>query len=131
MVFKKDLFEKTISLHKTATAFGFKWSHYSQLLRQINEEREEVEEVIENPNKKNELQEELGDLMLAVLDLVVFCGFSPEKVLDKSLTKFQRRFDTMIKLAKADGYIDFREQPMELALTYWDKAKKILNKEAK
>jgi len=54
--------------------------------------QEEIQEVAELPTGAAELEEELGDLMFALVNVVRKQGFDPEKVMRQANQKFERRF---------------------------------------
>lgn len=54
--------------------------------------REEIQEVAELPAGAVELEEELGDLMFALVNVVRKQGFDPEKAMRQADQKFERRF---------------------------------------
>ena len=121
-LFKQDVLEVVIQQEKTANDFGFCWEDIDQVLEQIRSECDEVKQAWENVDKEN-LKEEIGDLINSTLSLAVFCKLNPIEVLAENNTKFQKRFDTVVALAKADGLENLHGQPLEILLGYWNKAK--------
>lgn len=118
-----DLFDKVITLDKAATEFGFTWEHHSQLMEQLLSECEEVNEVIDHPESRHHLEDELGDLIFTAIALCVFCKFDPKTTLDKSLIKFQKRFSAMKEIVFSEGLTTLNNQSMDVLKTFWDKAK--------
>lgn len=118
-----DLFDKVISLDKAATDFGFTWEHHSQLVEQLLSECEEVKEVIDHPHLREHLEEELGDLIFTAIALCVYCKFDPKTTLDKSLDKFQIRFQALKEITAKQGLMTLHQQPMSVLKQFWDKAK--------
>ncbi|MGK5595653.1 MAG: MazG nucleotide pyrophosphohydrolase domain-containing protein [Parachlamydiaceae bacterium] len=112
-----------------AKEFGFYWEHIDQLIDQIKSECVEVKEAWQNQDRTH-LQEELGDLLQAAISLTTFCEFDPHETLLKSIHKFQKRYDTVVALAKEDGYSHLKEQPFELIENYWLRAKEVSCKSA-
>jgi NTP pyrophosphatase (non-canonical NTP hydrolase) len=106
----------------TAKEFGFYWEALPQLMTQIERECREIEEAHQSGHQAH-LQEEIGDLMHAAIGLAVFCQLDPKETLRKSIDKFQRRYETLVKLAQADGYQNLHGQPFSLLLQYWQRAK--------
>lgn len=117
------LFQQIEEKEKAAREFGFYWEHMDQLIEQIKSECTEVQEAWAKDDQPG-LQEEVGDLMLAVASLAIFCKLDPRATLLKSLTKFQKRYDRLVTLAHKDGYQDLRHQPFETLMHYWKQAKK-------
>lgn len=110
-----------------ARKFGFYWEHINQIIEQIQTECVEVQEAWQK-NDRSHLQEEVGDLLQAAVSLVVFCDLDPHETLLKSIEKFQKRYDTVVELAHLDGYAHLQQQPFEVLLSYWKRAKKHLAK---
>ena len=107
-----------------AKKFGFYWENLPQLIDQIQSECSEVQTEWESKNYSL-LEEEIGDLIHATVALAVFCKVDPKKTLQKSIQKFQKRYDSLVQLAKQDGYL--QQQPFETLIHYWNQAK-ILNR---
>ena len=114
--------EITIS-EQEAIEFGFNWTHPDQIFDQIQSECQEIREVLDDSAKKDELENELGDLMHATISLCVFTGFDPETALQKTLLKFNKRFIEVVRLAKQDGHTNLKGQRSEILMSYWNKAK--------
>lgn len=109
---------------KIARQFGFYWERFDQLIEQIQSECKEVQQAWQKNDREN-LQEEIGDLLQAAACLAVFCELDPQETLRKSVKKFQRRYDNVVKLAQSEGYSDLKNQPFELLISYWKRAKKL------
>lgn len=67
---------RAIELQKRAAQVGFDWSSLVPVLDKIEEE----------------LQEEIGDLLFACINLARHTGIMPEAALDNCSDKFERRF---------------------------------------
>lgn len=105
-----------------AREFGFYWENINQLIEQIRSECKEVQEAWQN-NDRAHLQEEIGDLIQAAVSLAVFCELDPHETLLKSIDKFQKRYDTVVKLAQSEGYNTLHEQSFEVLMGFWDRSK--------
>lgn len=121
-----NIFKEMAAIEKQAAEFGFKWFNHSQILEQIISECKEIAAVADHTETRNNLQDEIGDLLHATLCLCLFCGFDPLQTLEKSLQKFQKRFTTVVNLAKEAGYTSLENQPFELLMQFWDEAKKLV-----
>ena len=69
------------------------------------------------------MEEELGDLLFAAVNLSRFLKIDPEIALKKANTKFSRRFREMEGLARKNGQ-EFKDLPREEMETLWEAAKK-------
>ena len=100
---------------------GFDWSDALSALPKVKEEAHEVEEALTS-NNKEKIEEEIGDLLFASLNVARLAGVDAEKCLKAAGRKFIERFDTVEKLAEADG--GFEGKTLEQLDIYWNKAKK-------
>lgn len=116
------LLKKVEEQEVVSRKFGFYWEHINQLLDQIQSECQEVKEAWQNNDREN-LQEEIGDLIQATVCLAVFCDFDPHETLLKSNEKFQRRYDKLVELVHNDGYKNLQRQSFDVLMNYWNRAK--------
>jgi ATP diphosphatase len=79
--------ERAAKLQKRAARTGFDWPDSSGARAKVFEELEELDEA--PPNKR---EEELGDLLFAVVNLARLMKIEPEEALRKANSKFERRF---------------------------------------
>ena len=118
-----DVLDKIVQIDKEATEFGFKWSHHSELIHQIKSECEEIQDDIHMNQSQEKIQEEMGDLIHATLSFCLFMGFDPKATLALSLAKFSKRFEMVKTLANDTGLITLENQPMDVLMSIWEKAK--------
>ena len=114
--------KRTEEQEALAKKFGFYWTELSQIISQIQSECLEVEEAYAK-NDRTHLQEEIGDLLQAAACLAIFCNFDPKETLQKSVDKFQKRYDKVVALAEKDGLNNLLNHSQESLLNYWKKAK--------
>jgi tetrapyrrole methylase family protein/MazG family protein len=113
-------------VQKKAKKVGFDWENVQNPLGKIKEELQELEEAIymqDNQEKsKIKIEEELGDLLFAVVNVARFVEVSSEAALYRTIQKFIRRFNFIEQEILARG-----EKWEELDLHYldeiWEKAK--------
>ena len=73
-----------------AARVGFDWKTAGQAMAKVREENEEVEEALgQDPAK---LEEELGDLIFAAVNVARLSKVDSEAALKKTAEKFRRRF---------------------------------------
>lgn len=116
------LLKRVEKLEKEAEVFGFYWDSFEQLIEQIQSECAEIVEARAKGDVAH-LQEEIGDIIHATLSLAVFCNFDPRETLLKSIEKFQKRYDAVVQLAQADGLKTLHNQPLDVLMHYWNRAK--------
>ena len=88
-------------LGKRASRVGFDWKSTGAVIDKIREELVELEQAIEQ--SKSRTEEELGDLLFAVVNMARHTGLDAEVALRKANDKFQRRFEVVETRARDDG----------------------------
>lgn len=108
---------RAFKLQAKAARAGFDWPHVDQVYEKISEE---VAELQAAPEEKRE--EELGDLLFALVNLGRHYGIDAEEALRKASRKFERRFAfieaELAKLSKTPQQSGLAEMD-----ALWDKAK--------
>lgn len=117
------ILEKLEQLEQKAVAFGLQWETKDQIMTQIRNECSEIEEHLYSSEQKDALQEEIGDLLHAAFSLCIFCNFSPEITLRKSVDKFERRLNAMNDIATEQGLSHLRGKSFDELMQYWAQAK--------
>ena len=107
-----------LSLQKRAARVGFDWKDKEGVLEKVAEEAEEL--AAEDDRERQE--EELGDLMFALVNLARHLRLNPEDALRTSAQRFYRRFEDVERAARDNGK-DVREMEPEDLDRLWDQAK--------
>jgi tetrapyrrole methylase family protein/MazG family protein len=107
-------------VQKKAADVGFDWENAQQAFYKIAEETNELQSAIEQGSN---IEEEMGDLLFAVVNVARLLKLEPEFLLMQATDKFISRFEIMEKIAKSRGNelkdLSFSEQDK-----LWDEAKK-------
>ena len=82
-----------------AARVGFDWEEINPVFSKVDEELAEVK----SAETKQGLEEELGDLLFAVVNLVRWNGFDAESALRLANSKFRSRFEYIEKTISARG----------------------------
>lgn len=95
---------RALRLQERASKVGFDWpkGKIDPLFSKIQEELDEVREAIAS-GKEARIEEELGDLLFAVVNLVRVLGMEAESALQKANDKFSRRFRKLEEEVKNSG----------------------------
>ena len=106
-----------------AAQVGFDWDRVEDVIFKIEEELEELKEAVNN-NDHNNIKEETGDLLFAVVNLTRYYEIDPELALLSSLTKFKERFKYIEKqVRKSDrNFKDFSLKELDF---FWEEYKRI------
>ena len=89
-------------IQKKAGSVGFDWEETEPIYDKIAEETAEVKEAVKIGNA-DEIEEEYGDLLFAVVNLGRHLKVTPEIALTKASDKFVNRFKEMEEKAVSDG----------------------------
>jgi tetrapyrrole methylase family protein/MazG family protein len=85
-----------------ASRVGFDWDKADDVLKKVDEEVGELKEGISKLDKEN-IKEEVGDILFSIVNLSRFLDVEPEDALRKTTAKFIRRFKKMESLIANDG----------------------------
>jgi tetrapyrrole methylase family protein / MazG family protein len=111
-----------LQLTKKAARTGFDWDNAAGILDKMREEIAELQGELDG-KAATKIEEELGDLMFAAVNLARFLHVDPEIALKNANAKFVRRFHEMERLAQATGR-KFADVPRAEKESLWDAAKR-------
>jgi nucleoside triphosphate diphosphatase len=126
-------------LQQRAASVGFDWPSVEGPLEKVREELTEVEDELRHathpdaahpdtdPNAPglgptDELVNEVGDLLFAVVNLARKAGVEPGLALDRANRKFRQRFEEMERLAAERG-IDVQSAGLDVLDGLWEEVK--------
>jgi nucleoside triphosphate diphosphatase len=121
---------RAFRLQDRAAGVGFDWPDAGGAAEKVDEELAEVREELARgaepsphgvPDER--LEEELGDLLFAVVNLSRKLGVHPSLALDKANVKFASRFQGIERLAR-ERSIDVRTAGLDVLDALWDEVKK-------
>jgi len=110
---------RSYKLQKRCAQVGFDWPDVAGAWAKV---QEEVQEVAELPAGDPRLEEELGDLMFALVNVVRKQGLNPETVLRNANQKFERRFKAVEELLQAQGLTPEQSNLQQMD-HLWDRVK--------
>mgnify|MGYP003381797815 FL=1 len=91
-----------LKLTKKAAKVGFDWENANQIFAKLDEETAELKSAIER-GKKDNIDEEIGDLLFVVMNLARHLDVEPETALNKTNRKFRQRFKFIEDELKREG----------------------------
>jgi len=124
---------RAFRLQDRAAGVGFDWPDVAGPIEKVEEELREVRDELKesSPAKASRpvfddayqrVEEEIGDLLFAVVNLSRKAGVHPALALDKANVKFARRFSAVEKMAAARGFKP-GEASLEQLDGMWDEVK--------
>ena len=108
-------------LQQKASYAGFDWEKIEQVWGKVNEEIIELKEAEISGNNQH-IEEEMGDLLFAIVNLSRHLNISSEDALRKTNQKFIRRFKKVEEGIKAKGK-KLNEASLEEMDSIWNEAK--------
>ncbi len=111
-------------LTRRASRVGFDWDNLAGIFDKLDEERREIESSLPpTPGKSpSHLEEEVGDLLFASVNIARFLGVDPEIALKSANRKFKKRFQWMESAAAREGR-RFADLPRARMEELWDQSK--------
>lgn len=109
-------------VQQKASTVGFDWEETEQVWKKVTEETAELKEAIDSKNQEN-IEEEFGDLLFALVNLTRFIKVDPENALRLAVEKFTSRFKRVEKTMEACGK-DLRDSTLEEMDAVWNRIKK-------
>ncbi|HWR43673.1 nucleoside triphosphate pyrophosphohydrolase [Sporomusa sp.] len=116
-------------LQAKAAKVGFDWSEIGPVWDKVAEELAELREAAAGPEveRRQKTEDELGDVLFAVVNLARFMGIDPETALNRTNNKFRRRFN-YIETSLKEQKCAWEDMDLAGLDALWDEAK---SKEAK
>lgn len=112
---------KAYRMQEKAAQVGFDWDTPEQVWDKVNEELEEFKHEIRN-NNPIAAQEELGDLLFALVNVARKYDLNPDDGLENTNKKFQNRFMYIESQLKTNQQV-FSDLNLEQLDKYWNEAK--------
>jgi nucleoside triphosphate diphosphatase len=120
-------------IQKRASRVGFDWGEAAPALDKVAEEVAELKAELAAPStdkaQQEKTDEELGDLLFAVVNVARLAGTDAETALRRATQKFERRFRKVEDLLAAKGKRPEQSTLQEMD-ALWDEAKAIERKAA-
>jgi ATP diphosphatase len=112
---------RAMELQRKASTVGFDWNDPRAVLSKIREEADEIEAALDGSDA-DELAEETGDLLFALVNLARHVGADPEAALRGTNAKFERRFAYIERALAAKGRSP-EDATLEEMDALWNEAK--------
>jgi MazG family protein len=112
---------KAYRIQDRVSGVGFDWEDAQGAWEKVAEELEEVGAALA-AGEQAAVEEELGDLLFAAVNLTRLAGAHPDTVLERANRKFQERFEALEDLARERG-ISLVEADLQVLDSLWEELK--------
>jgi MazG family protein len=119
-------FQRSVKLQKRAGDVGFEWASAEPVLDKFTEELEEIREAIHS-GVKEDIQDEIGDLLFVASNLARQLDIDPATALRHANQKFERRFRAME--SKVGGADTLRDMSLDEMEDLWQQVKREAGKQ--
>src|SRR2546430_505968 len=99
---EQDTLITALRIQERAADVGFDWPDASGPRAKVEEELKELDRETRK-GKRETIEDEIGDVLFAVVNLARKLKIDPRAALEQANTKFQRRFDAVQRLARRCG----------------------------
>ena len=114
---------KAYRIQEKVKGVGFEWEYSRQVWEKVQEEMAELKYEVENGGSVAKMEDEMGDLLFALVNYSRYIGINPEDALEKTNKKFIRRFQFIETESAKDGK-KLENMSLEEMDKYWIDAKK-------
>jgi len=111
-------------LQERAAGVGFDWPNAAGPMEKVKEEIVELEVEMRDAGSgmRDSVQDEIGDLLFAVVNLARKLAIHPRAALERANEKFRRRFEAVERLAAEQG-VDLGRASLAALDELWEKVK--------
>jgi nucleoside triphosphate diphosphatase len=115
--------QHALRLQQCAAEVGFSWADSGPVLDKLLEEIEELRVELKRGGNPARVEDELGDVLFVLVNLVRHAGVDADAALRHANAKFECRFRRMEQLASADG-VDFARCTLAEQEALWQRVKR-------
>lgn len=94
---------KAYRMQEKAAGVGFEWPSTEDAWNKVEEEVAELKETLDNKESKQRQEEEMGDLLFALINYSRHLEINPDEALEHTNKKFKQRFEYIEKRASEQG----------------------------
>lgn len=122
---------RSLRMQDRAAGLNFDWPDVEGALEKLEEELREVRHALDSaphpaagagPSPGPAVEDELGDLLFAAVNVARLAGIHPRTALDRAAAKFASRFRALLELARNEG-IDPGQASLDELDALWDRVK--------
>lgn len=113
---------KAMRIQEKSKQVGFEWEHSAQVWEKVEEEMGELQAAVKNGSRE-EMEEEMGDVLFSLVNYARFLDLDAENSLEKTNKKFISRFSRMEEAAAARNK-SLHDMTLEEMDRLWNEIKK-------
>lgn len=113
---------KAYRIQEKASGVGFDWERPEQVWEKVQEELKELKDMVDEGASHARREDELGDLIFAIINYARFIDVNPEDALERTNRKFISRFKHLEDRARENGRA-LHEMTLAEMDVYWNEAK--------
>lgn len=113
---------KAYRIQEKASNIGFDWENKEDAWNKVREEISEFEKETKSGNIPD-MEQEMGDIFFSLVNVSRLYGINPEIAIEKTNSKFIRRFNYIEKKASENG-MKLTEMTLAEMDKFWEEAKK-------
>lgn len=113
---------KAYRIQEKASNIGFDWENKEDAWNKVREEISEFEKEAKSGNIPD-MEPEMGDIFFSLVNVSRLYGINPENAIEKTNSKFIRRFNYIEKKASENG-MKLTEMTLAEMDKFWEEAKK-------
>ncbi|RLD90593.1 MAG: nucleoside triphosphate pyrophosphohydrolase, partial [Bacteroidetes bacterium] len=110
---------KAYRIQEKVKGVGFEWKERDQVWDKVTEEMGELKHEVDTDAPKERVEDELGDLLFAIVNYARYVGVNPEDALERTNKKFIRRFQFIETESAKDGK-KIEDMTLEQMDEYWN-----------
>jgi XTP/dITP diphosphohydrolase len=115
---------KAYRIQEKASGVGFDWEKPEQVWDKVIEELHELKDEVTKGSPHEKREDELGDLLFAIVNYARFIDVNPEDALERTNRKFIQRFQYLEEKAK-NNQKPLNEMSLDEMNVFWNQAKKM------
>ncbi len=115
---------KAYRIQEKASGVGFDWEKPEQVWEKVKEELQELRDEVEKGAELERKEDEMGDLLFALVNYARFIDVNPEDALERTNKKFIQRFQYVESKAKALSK-PLKDMTLSEMDVFWEEAKKM------